>query len=167
MASNGITRTSRGFSFYLSFLSSRRVPTKLRDCKTSSFGYDKFPTSPVAMDRTDIALTLAGVSIVVAILALLCQVFPVKEWIRYRFPRLWPPPDRYEAITPAKLESGLGGAKSATADKATQTAPAVKPPSLPSLEFGPRFELRFRQGGGDNDSLARGGNVCESVDRFV
>ncbi|KAF7155214.1 hypothetical protein CNMCM5623_006641 [Aspergillus felis] len=42
------------------------------------------------------------------------MLLPVKAWLHYWFPRLWPPSDQNDVHRPADLESGGGGGTNAS-----------------------------------------------------
>lgn len=144
---HGFYRPYNDFSliFILSFLS--LLAARFLNCKTSSLDQRKFPlSSPPLLIQMDTSLIFTILGVGVAIVTMLC---PVKEWLHFWCPRLWPPPYRKLSTIPADLESGLMGTKSAPADKAHPPASADKAPSIPPVRLGSRFELSLTEDRGD------------------
>lgn len=58
---------------------------------------------PPIMQESWIALIISCISLGVTVAS---GLLPVKEWLRYCLPRLWPPPERNDARRPADIQLG-------------------------------------------------------------
>ncbi|GIK05822.1 hypothetical protein Aspvir_009936 [Aspergillus viridinutans] len=119
------------------------------------------------MKEVWIALIISCVALGVSVASML---LPVKAWLRYWFPRLWPPSGQNDARRPADLESGGGGRTDASGginpappDPLDQRDDQLQdPPDLVGRDETPGPSAPSNSGGGRADPSASEGSLTRT-----